>query len=231
MREYINLILSILLTIVPLLISVAFLTLLERKVLGAMQRRRGPNVVGIAGLLQPFADGIKLLLKETVLPTSSNFIIFVIAPMLTLILSIISWAVIPFSLSIVIADLHLGVLYILAISSLGVYGILMAGWSSNSKYAFLGALRSSAQMVSYEVSIGLIILMVIVITGSFNLTKIIVSQEYGINLIVVFPAALLFFISILAETNRPPFDLPEAEGELVAGTTLNILQLDLHFSL
>lgn len=203
--------------VLPLLIAVAYLTLLERKVIAAMQQRKGPNVVGIFGLLQPLADGLKLLIKETILPSKANTFIFLLAPILTFMLSLVSWAVIPIDEGMVIADLNIGLLYTLAISSLGVYGIITSGWSSNSKYALLGGLRSAAQMVSYEVSIGLIIITVLLCTGSLNLTQIVRSQEYVWFIVPLFPLFLMFFISILAETNRSPFDLPEAEAELVAG--------------
>jgi NADH-quinone oxidoreductase subunit H len=210
-------IIKILGIIIPLLIGVAFLTLAERKVMASMQRRKGPNVVGVFGILQPLADGLKLLLKEPVLPSNANIIIFLLAPVLTFMLSLISWAVIPFGYGVVLSDLNVGVLYLFAISSLGVYGIITAGWSSNSKYAFLGCLRSAAQMVSYEVSIGLIIITVLLCVGSLNLTEIVLAQEEIWFCVPLFPLLILFFISCLAETNRAPFDLPEAEAELVAG--------------
>lgn len=203
--------------ILPLLISVAFLTLMERKIIAAMQQRKGPNVVGIFGLLQPLADGLKLIVKETVLPSKANTFIFIFAPILTFLLSLMSWAVIPFGEGIVLADLNVGLSYLLAISSLGVYGIIAAGWASNSRYAMLGGLRSAAQMISYEVSIGLIVITVLLCVGSLNLTQIVVAQESVWFLLPLFPLFLMFFISILAETNRSPFDLPEAEAELVAG--------------
>ena len=209
--------LKILGIVVPLLISVAYLTLAERKLMASMQRRRGPYVVGFMGLLQPLCDGLKLLLKEPVLPSSANTLIFLMAPVVTFLLSLIAWAAIPFNPGVVVADLNLGILYIFAVSSLGVYGIITAGWSSNSKYAFLGCLRSAAQMVSYEVSIGLIIICVILCVGSLNLTDIVLAQRQVWFVIPLFPLCFLFFISCLAETNRAPFDLPEAEAELVAG--------------
>ena len=210
-------ILKSLIIIVPVLIAVAFFTLLERKIMAGIQRRRGPNVVGILGILQPFADGLKLLIKETIIPSRANKIIFLLAPILALFLSFLSYTVLPFSLFNVFADINLGILYIFAISSLSVYGIIMSGWSSNSRYAFLGTLRSTAQMVSYEVSIGLIIINVLICANSLNLTQIVYSQTYIWYVIPLFPLFLLFYISALAETNRPPFDLPEAEAELVSG--------------
>lgn len=201
----------------PVLICVAYLTLVERKVIGAMQLRQGPTVVGFGGLLQPLADGLKLLLKETVLPIQSNRTIFIIAPVITLLLSLLGWMIIPFNFGEVIADINVGVLYIFGVSSLSVYGIIMSGWASNSRYAFLGALRATAQMISYEVSIGLILISVLLCAGSLNLTVIVESQKYVWYVFPLFPCWIMFFISTLAETNRPPFDLPEAEAELVAG--------------
>ena len=210
-------ILKSLIIIVPVLISVAFFTLLERKIMAGIQRRRGPNVVGLLGVLQPFADGLKLLIKETIIPSRANKVIFLLAPILALFLSFLNYSVLPFSLFNVFADINLGILYIFAISSLSVYGIIMSGWSSNSRYAFLGTLRSTAQMVSYEVSIGLIIINVLICANSLNLSQIVNAQTYIWYVIPLFPLFLLFYISALAETNRPPFDLPEAEAELVAG--------------
>ena len=208
---------SIFAVIVPLLIAVAYLTLAERRVIGLMQLRRGPNVVGPFGLFQPFADALKLLSKETILPSGASKVVFVIAPMLTFILSLIAWAVIPFGEGLVIADVNVGILYLFAVSSLGVYGVIMAGWSSNSKYPFLGAMRSAAQMISYEVSLGLVIITVIMAAGSLNLTEIVEAQRNLWFFIPLFPMFIIFFISTLAETNRAPFDLPEGESELVAG--------------
>ena len=204
---------------IPLLIAVAYLTLAERKVIAAMQMRKGPNVVGPFGLLQPIADAVKLLTKEMIVPTGANKIIFLLAPMLTFILSLIGWAVVPFGYHMSLANINVGVLYLLATSSLGVYGIIMAGWSSNSKYAFLGAIRSSAQMISYEVSIGLVLITVLITAGSLNLSDIVMSQMHMplAEQLLLLPMAVVFFISALAETNRLPFDLPEAEAELVAG--------------
>jgi len=209
--------LKILTIIIPLLLSVAYFTIAERKIMGIIQRRKGPNVIGFLGLLQPLADGLKLFAKETILPSNSNIVIFLIAPILTFMLSLMGWAVIPFSEKIVLADLNVGILYLLATSSLSVYGILMAGWSSNSKYPFLGALRSAAQMISYEVSIGFIIINVCICAGSFNLSNIVIAQENGWFILPLFPMFIMFCISMLAETNRHPFDLPEAEAELVSG--------------
>jgi len=203
--------------IVPLLIAVAYLTYVERKVLAAMQLRRGPNVVGAFGLLQPFADGLKLLFKETVVPSGANRFVFVVAPMTTFTLSLVAWAVIPFGKGVVLANINVGVLYLFAISSLGVYGIVMAGWASNSKYAFLGAMRSAAQMVSYEVSIGFVMITVLLCVGSLNLSEIVLAQRHVWFAVPLLPMFVVFFISALAETNRLPFDLPEGESELVAG--------------
>ena len=206
-----------LLVILPLLISVAYMTLLERKVMAAMQSRNGPNIVGYLGLLQPLSDGLKLFLKETILPTSSNIIIFIFSPILTFFLAILAWCIIPVNEGFVFTDLSIGILYLFAISSLGVYGIIISGWSSNSKYAFLGCLRSAAQMISYEISIGLILIAILLSSGSLNLTNIVLAQYKIWYCIPLFPFFLLFFISCLAENNRAPFDLPEAEAELVAG--------------
>ena len=217
MITIICIILKILSIVIPLLISVAYFTIAERKLMGSIQRRKGPNVIGFLGLLQPLADGLKLFVKETILPSDSNLYIFIIAPLLTFILSLIGWAVIPLSETIVISDLNLGVLYLFAISSLSVYGIIMAGWSSNSKYPFLGSLRSAAQMISYEVSIGFIIVNICICVGSFNLSTIVLAQTNVWFIIPLFPMFVLFYISMLAETNRHPFDLPEAEAELVSG--------------
>ena len=210
-------VLKILLIVVPLLLFIAYLTYFERKVIGAIQLRKGPNVVGPFGLFQPIADGIKLLTKETIFPENSNKLIFIFSPILTFTLALIGWAVIPIDYKIVLADINVGVMYIFAVSSLGVYGIIMAGWASNSRYAFLGALRSAAQMISYEVSIGLIIISVLITSGSLNLTEIVMKQQNMWYVIPHFPMFIIFFISTLAETNRAPFDLPEAESELVAG--------------
>lgn len=208
---------KILFLILPVLIAVAFFTVAERKILGSIQRRRGPNVVGVFGLFQALADGLKLFLKETILPSSSNKFLFILAPILTFFLSTLGWAVLPIIANSVFADLNLGVLYLLAVSSLGVYGIIISGWASNSKYAFLGSLRSAAQIISYEVSIGFIIVSVIVCAGSINLSDIVFAQRHVWFCFPLFPIFILFFISCLAETNRHPFDLPEAEAELVSG--------------
>ena len=210
-------VLQILLIIVPLLVAVAYVTYAERKVIGAMQLRQGPMTVGPYGLLQPLADGLKLFLKETIVPTGANTVVFLMAPMLTFCLALIGWAVIPFGDGIVLANINVGILYLFAISSLGVYGVMMAGWASNSRYAFLGALRSSAQMVSYEISIGLIMLSVLVTAGSLNLSEIVRAQSTVWYIIPHFPMFMIFVASILAETNRHPFDLPEDEASLVTG--------------
>ena len=214
--------LKALFVIVPLFLSMAFLLYFDRKIWAAVQLRRGPNVVGAFGLLQSFADFFKLVLKEIVIPAGSDRIIFILAPLITFVLGVVAWAVIPFDYGWVLADINVGILYIFAISSLEVYGVIMGGWASNSKYAFLGALRSAAQMISYEVSIGLIIIGVLLSTGSLNLTSIVEAQkgDFGIfhwYFLPHFPMFILFLVSALAETNRPPFDLPEAEPELVAG--------------
>ena len=203
--------------IVPLLIAIAYFTLVERKILSAVQRRKGPNVIGYLGLLQPLSDGLKLFTKETIIPSNSNLVLFIMAPIITFVLSLMGWAVIPFTLNSVLSDINLGVLYLFAISSLSVYGIILAGWSSNSKYPFIGSLRSAAQMISYEVSIGFVIINVIVCSGSFNLTEIVLAQSKMWYIVPLFPMFLVFCVSMLAETNRPPFDLPEAEAELVSG--------------
>ena len=216
------LVIQVLVVMVPLLLCVAYLTYAERRVIAAMQLRKGPNVVGPFGLLQPIADAAKLFFKETILPSGANKIVFVMAPMLTFILAMIGWAVIPFDDGLVISDINVGILYLFAISSLGVYGVIMAGWASNSKYPFLGALRSAAQMVSYEVSMGFVIITVLILVGSLNLSDIVRAQQGSYGFLNWFwlpllPMFVIFFVSILAETNRSPFDLPEGESELVAG--------------
>ena len=203
--------------LVPLLIGVAYMTYAERKIMAAMQMRKGPNVVGPFGLLQPFADALKMLMKETIVPTGASRVLFLFAPMLTFMLAMIAWAVIPVNDGWAIADINVGILYLFAISSLGVYGVIIAGWASNSKYAFLGAMRSAAQMVSYEVSMGFVIVTVLLCVGSLNLTEIVRAQQTVWFAIPLFPMFVIFFISTLAETNRAPFDLPEGESELVAG--------------
>jgi NADH-quinone oxidoreductase subunit H len=202
---------------VPLLVAIAYYTYFERKVLAYSQLRKGPNVVGPFGLWQPFADGLKLLLKETIIPSGANRIVFIAAPLITFTLALVAWAVIPFDVGVVIANINVGILYLFAISSLSVYGVIMAGWASNSRYAFLGALRSAAQMVSYEVSIGFVLVTVLLCAGSLNLTDIVMAQQHIWYVIPLLPMAVVFFVSGLAETNRAPFDLPEGESELVAG--------------
>ena len=219
--EYVNLIffdvLKILALLVPVLIAVAMIVWVDRRVWGFVQLRRGPNVVGPFGLLQTVADALKYILKEIIIPAGSNKVIFILAPIVTMSLALLAWAVIPFGENLYVANINVGILYLFAVSSLGVYGIIMAGWASNSKYPFLGALRSAAQMVSYEVSIGFIIVTVLLCVGSLNLVDIVVAQKNMWFAIPLFPMFVIFFISALAETNRPPFDLPEAEAELVAG--------------
>lgn len=214
---FIEVLLKLLAIAVPLLISVAYFTLAERKLMAGMHRRRGPNVVGFLGLLQPLADGLKLFVKESIIPSNSNYVLFILSPMVTFILSIVGWGVIPFGFGRVLSDVNLGLLYIFMISSLGVYGIICAGWASNSKYAFLGALRSSAQMISYEIVLGTIFLCISFSVGSLNFLDIIYAQTIIWFIFPFFLLFLLFLITILAETNRIPFDLPEAESELVAG--------------
>jgi NADH-quinone oxidoreductase subunit H len=219
--EYLNIIFQevykILFLLVPVLVSVAMIVWLDRRVWAFVQKRQGPNVVGPFGLLQSLADALKYVFKEIIIPSSSNKVIFILAPIVTMTLALIAWAVIPFSATQVLADINVGILYLFAVSSLGVYGIIMGGWASNSKYPFLGAIRSAAQMVSYEVSIGIIIINVLLCVGSLNLNDIVVAQQNLWFVIPLFPMFVIFFISALAETNRPPFDLPEAEAELVAG--------------
>jgi len=219
--EYLNIVFlqtyKILFLLVPVLVSVAMIVWLDRRIWAFVQKRQGPNVVGPFGLLQSLADALKYIFKEVIIPSSSNKVIFILAPIVTMTLALVSWAVIPFSATQVLADINVGVLYLFAVSSLGVYGIIMGGWASNSKYPFLGAIRSAAQMVSYEVSIGVIIINVLLCVGSLNLNDIIMAQENLWFIIPLFPMFVIFFISALAETNRPPFDLPEAEAELVAG--------------
>ena len=221
MLEYINIVFlesyKILFLLVPVLVSVAMIVWLDRRIWAFVQKRQGPNVVGPFGLLQSLADALKYMFKEVIIPSSSNKVIFVLAPIITMTLALVSWAVIPFSATQVLADINVGILYLFAVSSLGVYGIIMGGWASNSKYPFLGAIRSAAQMVSYEVSIGVIIINVLLCVGSLNLNDIVIAQENIWFVVPLFPMFVIFFISALAETNRPPFDLPEAEAELVAG--------------
>ena len=219
--EYVNIIFQeiykILFLLIPVLVSVAMIVWLDRRVWAFVQKRRGPNVVGPFGILQSLADALKYIFKEIIIPASSNKVIFILAPIITMTLALIAWAVIPFGENQVLANINVGILYIFAVSSLGVYGIIMGGWASNSKYPFLGAIRSAAQMVSYEVSIGIIIINVLLCVGSLNLNDIVLAQKEMWFIIPLFPMFVVFFISALAETNRPPFDLPEAEAELVAG--------------
>ena len=219
--EYLNIVFQevykILFLLVPVLVSVAMIVWLDRRVWAFVQKRQGPNVVGPFGLLQSLADALKYIFKEIIIPSSSNKVIFILAPIVTMTLALIAWAVIPFSATQVLADINVGILYLFAVSSLGVYGIIMGGWAANSKYPFLGAIRSAAQMVSYEVSIGVIIINVLLCVGSLNLNDIVLAQKNLWFVIPLFPMFVIFFISALAETNRPPFDLPEAEAELVAG--------------
>ncbi len=219
--EYLSIIFQevykILFLLVPVLVSVAMIVWLDRRVWAFVQKRQGPNVVGPFGLLQSLADALKYIFKEIIIPSSSNKVIFILAPIITMTLALIAWAVIPFGINQVLANINVGILYIFAVSSLGVYGIIMGGWASNSKYPFLGAIRSAAQMVSYEVSIGIIIINVLLCVGSLNLSDIVLAQQKIWFIIPLFPMFVIFFISALAETNRPPFDLPEAEAELVAG--------------
>ena len=219
--EYINLffqeIYKILFLLIPILVSVALIVWLDRRVWGFIQKRKGPNVVGPFGLFQTLADALKYIFKEIIIPASANKIIFILAPIITMTLALIAWAVIPFSEDLVLSNINIGILYLFAVSSLGVYGIIMGGWASNSKYPFLGSIRSAAQMVSYEVSIGIIIINVLLCVGSLNLNDIVLAQKNIWFIIPLFPMFVIFFISALAETNRPPFDLPEAEAELVAG--------------
>ena len=219
--EYLNIVFDevykILFLLVPVLVSVAMIVWLDRRIWAFVQKRQGPNVVGPFGLLQSLADALKYIFKEMIIPSSSNKVIFILAPIVTMTLALIAWAVIPFSATQVLADINVGILYLFAVSSLGVYGIIMGGWASNSKYPFLGAIRSAAQMVSYEVSIGVIIINVLLCVGSLNLNDIVIAQQNLWFVIPLFPMFVIFFISALAETNRPPFDLPEAEAELVAG--------------
>ena len=208
---------KIIFLLVPILVSVAMIVWLDRRVWGLVQKRRGPNVVGPFGLFQTLADALKYIFKEIIIPASANKVVFILAPIVTMTLALVAWAVIPMSENLVLADINVGILYLFAVSSLGVYGIIMGGWASNSKYPFLGAIRSAAQMVSYEVSIGIIIINVLLCVGSLNLNEIVIAQKDLWYVIPLFPMFVIFFISALAETNRPPFDLPEAEAELVAG--------------
>jgi len=212
-----TIIIQSLIIIITVLIGVAYFTLAERKILGSIQRRKGPDVVGFLGLLQPLADGLKLFIKETVIPSNADTFLFLLSPLITFVLSLLTWAILPVGPSMVLSDFSLGILYIFAVSSLEVYGVILAGWSSNSRYAFLGSLRTVAQMISYEISIGFIVISIVIISGSLNLTYIVSAQKKIWYLIPLFPMFLMFIISMLAETNRHPFDLPEAESELVSG--------------
>jgi NADH-quinone oxidoreductase subunit H len=216
-KNMVVVIIKILAILVPLLVSIAYLTLAERKGLGYIQRRKGPNIVGFYGLLQPIADGVKLFTKEIIIPNHANLFIYVGAPILSLTLAFVAWGVIPYGEGVVLSDLGIGILYIFAVSSISVYAVLMSGWASNSKYAFLGAIRAAAQMISYEVSIGLIIISVVLCAGSLNLTDMVLAQKNVWFLLPLFPAAIMFGVSALAETNRVPFDLTEGESELVSG--------------
>lgn len=215
--KQILIILLLIVSILGLLIGIAYLTLIERQVLASIQRRIGPNIVGVFGLLQPLFDGVKLMLKEGIIPTNANSLIFILSPILMFVIALVNWTFMPFTNSVVLVDIPLGILFIFCFSSLSVYGILLAGWSSNSKYAFLGSLRSAAQMISYEIALSLILICVVLAVGSFNLSSIVEAQNNFWFFLPFFPISCLFFISMLAETNRPPFDLPEAEAELVAG--------------
>ena len=217
LENFLNDFYKILFLLLPILVSVALIVWLDRRVWAFVQKRKGPNVVGPFGLLQTMADALKYIFKEIIIPASANKIIFILAPIVTMTLALAAWAVIPFSEKMVLANINVGILYIFAVSSLGVYGIIMGGWASNSKYPFLGAIRSAAQMISYEVSIGIIIINVLLCAGSLNLNQIVIAQEKVWFIFPLFPMFVIFFISALAETNRPPFDLPEAESELVAG--------------
>ncbi len=215
--------------VLPIILMVALFTLLERKILASMQRRRGPNVVGLWGVLQPFADAFKLIFKETIIPGLSNILLFIFAPIFTFTLSLLSWSVIPFNYGNVVSDISLGIMFLFSISSLGVYGIIVSGWSSNSKYAFLGSLRSAAQFISYEIAIGITIMGIIICVGSLNITSIIQFQDKIYFAIPFWPALIMFFIAALAETNRVPFDLPEAESDWFQVTMSNMLQQHLYY--
>ena len=217
MKFFLITVIYYLVLILPLLLSIAFFTLIERHIISSVQRRQGPNITGFYGLLQPIADGVKLILKESILPKSSNILIFYFAPIFTFTLALANWVVLPLGEGLVLIDINIGILYIFALSSLSVHSIIMSGWASNSKYAFLGALRSAAQMISYELSLGLTILSVLICAGTLNLTEIVIAQSKYFNILILFPMFIVFYICALAETNRHPFDLPEAESELVSG--------------